>query len=966
MLLGAVAAEAQTSRILVSNASQGSDDTASTGGNDHAQLFRTAGATNGYTLTSVTVVSEDAEGDAFDVEICAEDGTANEFPSTTASDCTALTAPASFTAGNLEFTHAGLALSANTNYVVVIKPRAGANVAIDSTTAAGEDSTGLSGWSIKNYFYWNNSGTWTNQSGTNEVLQITVNGYEVVLVAPPVITTGTEIWSGTVAVASLSDTDDAFGYTNFRIGSFNFSFGALSDADFDLQGTTYNIPVIRLNEANVPANTTRLTFSLETNIAANSVENLVLTVGTIGSYALADSDVAYQMVAGITNFTWDNPGLSAWSASDMITFSLRDTSPVAPTVTGIALTSIPTNATYGISDEVEATVTFSAAVDITGTPQLELDFAGTEKAANCTAATNTTTMVCSYEVVADDVAPNGIAIAANKLTLNGGTITATGSTTINADLDHVALAIDAGHKIDGIRPTLVTTGNDAPKTSTDGTKVILTFSETISSVDRTNITIMAGGNVASTSAGSAAGTTVELALTTALTAMATNLTVALAADAVEDTAGNGNLAVAATAVINAVVTAPTVTAVELTSTATTTTYAIGVGVEVEATVTFSAAVDITGTPQLELDFAGTPKAAPCANGTNTTTMVCGYTVGAGDSAPNGIAIAANKLTGGIITATGSTTNNAVLAHAAVAIDAAHKVDGIRPTLVTTGADAPTTSTDGTKVILTFSEDIGDVDGTQITIMAGGNVASTSAGSAAGTKVELDLTTALTATATNLTVALSADAVEDAAANGNLAVPATSVTNAVVTTTAPTVTSVELTSTATTTTYAIGDGVEATVTFNKAVDITGTPQLELDFAGTEKAANCTAATNTTTMVCSYEVVADDVAAGGVAIAANKLTLTGGTITATGSTTNNAVLAHAAVAIDAGHKVDGIRPTLVTTGADAPTTSIDGTKVILTFSEDISSVDRTRITIVSGNRHRCRRARRARLEPRSNSP
>ena len=157
-----------------------------------------------------------------------------------------------------------------------------------------------------------------------------------------------------------------------------------------------------------------------------------------------------------------------------------------------------------------------------------------------------------------------------------------------------------------------------------------------------------------------------------------------------------------------------------------------------------------------------------------------------------------------------------------------------------------------------------------------------------------------------------------------------------------------------------------MTFSAAVDITGTPQLELDFAGTEKAANCTAATNTTTMVCSYEVVADDVAPNGIAIAANKLTLTGGTITATGSTTNNAVLAHAAVAIDAGHKVDGIRPTLVTTGADAPTTSIDGTKVILTFSEDISSVDRTRITIMAGNRRRCRRARRARLEPRSNSP
>ena len=953
MLLGAVAAEAQTSRILVSNASQGSDDTASTGGNDHAQLFRTAGATNGYTLTSVTVVSEDAEGDAFDVEICAEDGTANEFPSTTASDCTALTAPASFTAGNLEFTHAGLALSANTNYVVVIKPRAGANVAIDSTTAAGEDSTGLSGWSIKNYFYWNNSGTWTNQSGTNEVLQITVNGYEVVLVAPPVITTGTEIWSGTVAVASLSDTDDAFGYTNFRIGSFNFSFGALSDADFDLQGTTYNIPVIRLNEANVPANTTRLTFSLETNIAANSVENLVLTVGTIGSYALADSDVAYQMVAGITNFTWDNPGLSAWSASDMITFSLRDTSPVAPTVTGIALTSIPTNATYGISDEVEATVTFSAGVDITGTPQLELDFAGTPKPAACGAATNTTTMVCSYTVVMGDSAPNGIAIAANKLTLNGGTITATGSTTITADLDHAAVAIDAGHKVDGIRPTLVTTGADAPTTSTDGTKVILTFSEDIGG-GRTQITIMAGGNVVSTSAASLAGTKVELALTTALTAMATNLTVALAADAVGDAAGNGNLAVPATPVINAVVTttAPTVTAVEITSEGVDDLYDIDAFID--ATVTFSAAVDITGAPQLELDFDGTPKAATCTAATNTTTMRCYYVVVVGDSAPDGIAIAANKLTlnGGAITATGSTTINADLDHGAVLIDAGHKVDGIRPTLVTTGSEAPTTSTDGTQVILTFSEDISAfVDGS-VSVTA-----NTSSGYEVGATVTLSgRTVTLTlvsptftiAAGWPVTVALSADAVFDGPGNGNLAVSSTTVINAVSSATPPTVTGVALTSDPTNATYGygIGDAIEATVTFSEAVDITGTPQLGLDFAGTEKAANCTAATNTTTMVCSYEVVADDVAPNGIAIAANKLTLNGGTITATGSTTITADLDHVALAIDAGHKIDGIRPTLVTTGNDAPRMSTDGTKMILTFSEDISSVDRTKITIMAG--------------------
>ena len=118
-------------------------------------------------------------------------------------------------------------------------------------------------------------------------------------------------------------------------------------------------------------------------------------------------------------------------------------------------------------------------------------------------------MVCSYTVAVNDSAPNGIAIAANNLTLNGGTIRATGSTTLNADLDHGAVAIDAGQKV-------------------DGTQVILTFSETIGSADRTKITIaIGGGNVAQTSAARAAGTKVELDLSTIIDATVM-LTVALA------------------------------------------------------------------------------------------------------------------------------------------------------------------------------------------------------------------------------------------------------------------------------------------------------------------------------------------------------------------------------------------------------------------------------------------------------
>ena len=74
VLLWSAPTEAQTTtRILVSNVGQGADDSVSTSGNAHAQLFDTAGATHGYTLTSVIVVSEDTQGDDFDVEICEAD-----------------------------------------------------------------------------------------------------------------------------------------------------------------------------------------------------------------------------------------------------------------------------------------------------------------------------------------------------------------------------------------------------------------------------------------------------------------------------------------------------------------------------------------------------------------------------------------------------------------------------------------------------------------------------------------------------------------------------------------------------------------------------------------------------------------------------------------------------------------------------------------------------------------------------
>ena len=231
---------------------------------------------------------------------------------------------------------------------------------------------------------------------------------------------------------------------------------------------------------------------------------------------------------------------------------------VPPRVNSVALTSDPNDDsrtgdddTYAIDDTLEATVSFNVATDITGSPELTLLFGTAEKTASCAAATNTTTMVCSYTVVLNDTALLGVGVKANSLTLNGGTITETGETT-SVSLAHDAVGLQSGHEVDAIRPTLVTTGPNAPKTSTNGSKIILTFSESVGSFDRSKITIMIPSTTTTlaTNGGRVNGSTVELDLTTAVLVTSAAITVELATDAVEDNAGNGNLALAATSISN--------------------------------------------------------------------------------------------------------------------------------------------------------------------------------------------------------------------------------------------------------------------------------------------------------------------------------------------------------------------------------------------------------------------------------
>ena len=140
-------------------------------------------------------------------------------------------------------------------------------------------------------------------------------------------------------------------------------------------------------------------------------------------------------------------------------FAQADTT--APTISSIAITSDTGDdnsyrrrdalGVYSIGDSIQITVTFNEDVSVTGAPQLELAIGSSNRTAEYE-STDGSAAVFSYTVAEDDSDSDGISVAANKLSLNGGSIKdAAGN---DANLSHNALAAQDGHMVDGIRPTV--------------------------------------------------------------------------------------------------------------------------------------------------------------------------------------------------------------------------------------------------------------------------------------------------------------------------------------------------------------------------------------------------------------------------------------------------------------------------------------------------------------------------------
>ena len=121
-----------------------------------------------------------------------------------------------------------------------------------------------------------------------------------------------------------------------------------------------------------------------------------------------------------------------------------------PSVTGVAVSSSPTSGgTYVIGDTIQVTLTFSEEVEVTGTPRLKIDMDPSEwgeKWAGYEGGSGSASLTFTHAVVEPNYSAPGIAVLADSLEVNGGSIKSA-SDDGGADLSHTGLGHDPNHRV---------------------------------------------------------------------------------------------------------------------------------------------------------------------------------------------------------------------------------------------------------------------------------------------------------------------------------------------------------------------------------------------------------------------------------------------------------------------------------------------------------------------------------------
>ncbi len=596
-----------------------------------------------------------------------------------------------------------------------------------------------------------------------------------------------------------------------------------------------------------------------------------------------------------------------------------------PRVTGVSIHSTPPQAgTYTRGATVTVQVDFDQTVTVTGTPQLALTIGGATRQASAMAESGAgvsrSRVRFSYTVAAADADPDGLGVAAAALTLNRGAIRDLDGQDAVPGLGSHARTAFANAKVDGSRTGL---WPDFGSAASPALSLIAGTTATHA------LPTAAGGDTPlryTVSPGLPAGLSVNAS--TAVLSGAPRTESPQTDYTLTATDANGDAATLAFT-LKVLGSRPVVSGVSIASTPLAgDTYGASEVILVDVTFerTGTGAMTVRGAPRLAIAVGAAARQASFLS-VSGATLRFRYTAQAEDRDTDGIAVAADALAlnGGLIRDAAS--NNAILGlgRHALAAAPAHKVDGsagrapavagVR--MISAPASGNTYTLGETiEVAVRFDQAVG-VSGMPNLALTLGSATARAAwnrtGASPTTQIFRHVVQAADRDADGLSIGASALALgggtirnlrgRDAAlglgshALGNQRAHKVDGSK----NPAPLVTGVSLRSFQRDGWYDHGEVVEARVTFNKAVAVTGSPQLAIAIGATTRQASLHAASGARVDF-RYTVQDGDHDTDGLSIGAGALALNGGTIRNNGVDAALGLGSHA-LGSQAAHKVDG---------------------------------------------------------------
>ena len=606
-------------------------------------------------------------------------------------------------------------------------------------------------------------------------------------------------------------------------------------------------------------------------------------------------------------------------------------------------------------------VRFERAVTATGSPQVALTI-GTHTRHATLSSWSRQSLYFSYTVQEEDRDEDGISIAANALLLNGGTITAADGTT-DADLTHEALAAERGSKVNGSLNTQpgvrdITFSSFPARDNTyelgETIEVRVEFDRAVAATGKPQVALTIGTQTRHATLSSWSRQSLQVSysvqeedrdedgISIAANALLLNGgTIRAAVGTTQVDLTHGAVGAARGSKVNgSLLTPPTVMDISFSSSpARGDIYELGETIEVR--VEFDRAVTATGKPLAALTI-GTQTRQATFFGWGRQRLYFTYTVQEEDRDEDGISIAANALllNGGTIKSADGTTD-ADLTHWAVAAERGNKVNGSDSTppgvrdiaFNSSPARGDTFELGETiEVRVEFDRAVTKTGNPQVALTIGTQTRHATLSAWSRQSLHFEYTVQGSDRDEN-GISITANAL---LLNGGTIKSADGTTHADLThgpvaaelgnkvngsdDTPPAVRDIAfICSPARCDIYELGETIEVLVEFDRAVMVTGSPQVALTIGSQTRQAIYSGYSTFAVpgvvgtfvdediLSFDYIVQAIDRDEDGISIAANALALNGGTIKHAADRTSDADLTHDAVAADPGRKVNGGRAT-----------------------------------------------------------